>query len=281
MCDIARSEFCQALTSDWAGLYLYSSKKRSASWLARRARTASPMNSRKASAISAMRRHSEVAVGNIMGAGIYNLLAIMGLVALVMPIPVPAQILAFDLWFMLAVTAGVSIYLDLAPRFVGLLLAFDGVYLLALHIAGVYSFGEAREGRLFYAFRFLVALASVFTLLTLALAGLGLLALLAYSVARARFEIGIRQTLGATRLRIVGRVVGRSVALVGAGLAIGFGLTLVTGRLLAGLLYGVGTADPAAFAATAAVLLGGALLASAGPARSAARVPPATVLRGG
>lgn len=55
--------------------------------------------------VAAWKRHSEVAVGNILGAGIYNLLAIMGLVAVVNPIPVPAQILVFDLWFMLVVTA--------------------------------------------------------------------------------------------------------------------------------------------------------------------------------
>lgn len=55
--------------------------------------------------VAALKKHSEIAVGNIMGAGVYNLLAIMGLVALAAPIPVPAQILTFDLWFMLAVTA--------------------------------------------------------------------------------------------------------------------------------------------------------------------------------
>jgi cation:H+ antiporter len=55
--------------------------------------------------VAALKRHSEVAVGNILGAGIYNLLAIMGLVAVVAPIPVPPQIVAFDLWVMVAVTA--------------------------------------------------------------------------------------------------------------------------------------------------------------------------------
>jgi cation:H+ antiporter len=54
--------------------------------------------------VAAMKRHSEVAVGNIMGAGIYNLLMIIGLVGLVVPIPIPPQILSFDLWFMIAVT---------------------------------------------------------------------------------------------------------------------------------------------------------------------------------
>jgi len=61
--------------------------------------------------VAAIRRHSEVAVGNIMGAGIYNLLAIMGLVATVSPIPVPSQILIFDLWFMLATTAVLLFFL--------------------------------------------------------------------------------------------------------------------------------------------------------------------------
>jgi cation:H+ antiporter len=61
--------------------------------------------------VAAYRRHSEVAVGNILGAGIYNLLAIMGLVAVISPIPVPPQILIFDLWFMLAATAVLLFFL--------------------------------------------------------------------------------------------------------------------------------------------------------------------------
>jgi cation:H+ antiporter len=55
--------------------------------------------------VAAIRKHSDVAVGNILGAGIYNLFAIMGLVAVVNPIPVPPQILIFDVWVMIAVTA--------------------------------------------------------------------------------------------------------------------------------------------------------------------------------
>ncbi len=54
--------------------------------------------------VAGLRRHSALAVGNVIGANIYNLLAIMGLVAAVKPIAVPPQILGFDLWFMLAVT---------------------------------------------------------------------------------------------------------------------------------------------------------------------------------
>ena len=61
--------------------------------------------------VAAVRRHSAVAVGNVIGANIYNLLAIMGLVAAVKPIAVPPQILGFDLWFMLAVTLMVLFFL--------------------------------------------------------------------------------------------------------------------------------------------------------------------------
>jgi cation:H+ antiporter len=61
--------------------------------------------------VAALRKHPEVAVGNIVGANIYNLLAIMGLVAVIAPIPVPPQILVFDLWFMLVVTAALLSFL--------------------------------------------------------------------------------------------------------------------------------------------------------------------------
>ena len=54
--------------------------------------------------VAAVRRHSEVAVGNVMGASVYNLLMIIGLVGLLTPIPIPHQILVFDLWVMIAVT---------------------------------------------------------------------------------------------------------------------------------------------------------------------------------
>lgn len=54
--------------------------------------------------VAAVRRHTDIAVGNIIGANIYNMLAIIGLVATVSPLTVPEQIINFDLWFMLAVT---------------------------------------------------------------------------------------------------------------------------------------------------------------------------------
>ena len=55
-------------------------------------------------AVSAVRGHAEVALGNVVGANIYNLLGIMGVVSIITPIEVPAKIAALDVWVMLAVT---------------------------------------------------------------------------------------------------------------------------------------------------------------------------------
>ncbi|MDH3241329.1 MAG: calcium/sodium antiporter [Alphaproteobacteria bacterium] len=54
--------------------------------------------------VAAWRRHTDVAIGNIIGANIYNVLAIMGVVSVITPLQIPAQIVRFDIWFMLAVT---------------------------------------------------------------------------------------------------------------------------------------------------------------------------------
>lgn len=90
--------------------------------------------------VAAIRRHSEVAVGNVMGANIYNLLAIMGLVSAVSPIPVPPQILFFDLWFMLVVTAALLFFLLVyggLKRSVGVLFLLTFVGYTTLQYYGV------------------------------------------------------------------------------------------------------------------------------------------------
>lgn len=79
--------------------------------------------------VAAWRRHSDVAIGNVIGANIYNLLAIMGLVSIVTPLKIPPQILKFDLWFMLAVTLALLASISFArgiPRAVAA--GFIGVY---------------------------------------------------------------------------------------------------------------------------------------------------------
>ncbi|EDP64691.1 K+-dependent Na+/Ca+ exchanger related-protein [alpha proteobacterium BAL199] len=54
--------------------------------------------------VAAMRRHSDVALGNIIGSNIFNTLGILGVVALVDPLPIPPEIMSVDLWIMAAVT---------------------------------------------------------------------------------------------------------------------------------------------------------------------------------
>ena len=66
--------------------------------------------------IAALRRHSDVALGTVFGANIYNILGIMGLVATVTPVPVPQKMLQFDLWFLLAITIVLSLWVRMLPQ---------------------------------------------------------------------------------------------------------------------------------------------------------------------
>jgi cation:H+ antiporter len=61
------------------------------------------------SVMAAFRRHADVALGNIVGSNIFNILGILGVTALVRPIDVPADIAAFDIWLMSLVTAGLIV----------------------------------------------------------------------------------------------------------------------------------------------------------------------------
>lgn len=54
--------------------------------------------------VAAVRGHCGLALGNVLGSNLFNILAIMGIVSVVTPIPVPQQMLDFDLWVMLAAT---------------------------------------------------------------------------------------------------------------------------------------------------------------------------------
>jgi len=66
--------------------------------------------------IAAWRKHSDVALGTVFGANIYNILGIMGVVAAVTPVPIPSQMLRFDLWFLLGVTFVFAAWIRLLPQ---------------------------------------------------------------------------------------------------------------------------------------------------------------------
>jgi ABC-type antimicrobial peptide transport system permease subunit len=127
--------------------------------------------------------------------------------------------------------------------------------------------------------RLLAMLAGFFGVLALLLAALGLYGVTAYSVNRRRSEIGIRMALGADRIGVVRMVVGRVVGLVAVGVVLGAGLSFWASTFVAKLLFQVKPHDPAMFAGAAAVLASAALAASWLPARRAASIDPATVLR--
>src|SRR5579863_7082335 len=92
-------------------------------------------------------------------------------------------------------------------------------------------------------------------------------------------EIGVRIALGAPRENILRMVLREGMSLVASGVVLGFGATLLVGRLLAKMLYGVSAGEPLSLAEAAVVLLGVAFLACYLPARSASRADPLSSLR--
>jgi predicted permease len=123
------------------------------------------------------------------------------------------------------------------------------------------------------------ALVGLFAALAILLAGVGLYSVTAVAVAARRREFGVRAALGAPPARLLRGVLGRGLADIGIGLAIGGIAALALGRVLERFLFGVGVGDPLALAATAGLLLAAGLLATALPALRAARIAPMQALR--
>jgi macrolide transport system ATP-binding/permease protein len=145
-------------------------------------------------------------------------------------------------------------------------------------VNGIRTGQQVIDGSLFQA-RMGVALLSVFGLLALGLASIGLYGILTYAVSQRQREIGVRMALGASRPRVLGLVLKQGMSLVLIGVTIGFAAALLVGRALSGVLFGVGATDPISLAAAAGVLGGVALVACYLPARWATRVDPLVALR--
>ena len=127
--------------------------------------------------------------------------------------------------------------------------------------------------------RLLTRLTSLFGVLALVLASIGLYGVMSYFVARRTGEIGIRMALGATRTSVVGMVLRGALWQVVMGLAIGIPAALYAGHLMSSQLYGVSQFDPLALAGATAVLAVCATFAGFIPARRAASVEPMQALR--
>ena len=122
-------------------------------------------------------------------------------------------------------------------------------------------------------------LSSLFGLLALALASVGLYGMTSYAVSRRTNEIGIRMALGAMRIELLTLIIAQRLRLtligVGVGIVGAMGLT----RFLSSLLYGVKPNDPLTFIAVSLILTSTALIASFIPAQRAMRVDPMIALR--
>ena len=122
-------------------------------------------------------------------------------------------------------------------------------------------------------------LLGAFAVIALALAVVGLYGVLSYLVARRSHEIGIRMAMGAERGHVLGMVLRHGVSLALAGVVVGLVCALGASRLMRGLLYEVGPANPVTFVAVPVFLLAVAALASLVPALRAVRVNPTVALR--
>jgi len=129
--------------------------------------------------------------------------------------------------------------------------------------------------------RLIAMLSSFFGGLALLLAGIGLYGIVAQAVRTRQGEIGLRMALGAQPAGIVRLVFRRVGVLIVVGLALGLAASLWAAQFVGPLLFQVEARDPATFAAAAGVLVAAGVLAAWLPARRAARLDPATVLREG
>jgi predicted permease len=127
--------------------------------------------------------------------------------------------------------------------------------------------------------RFMFTLLSCFGMGSLALAAVGLYAVVAFHTARRTREFGIRMALGASPGDMVRTVVREGLVMTAIGAGIGFALCALAGRAFANLLFGVTPADPVTYAAVITLLAGVSAGACYIPARRAARIDPIAALR--
>jgi ABC-type antimicrobial peptide transport system permease subunit len=127
--------------------------------------------------------------------------------------------------------------------------------------------------------RFRTTAISLFALLALFVACVGLYGVMSYLVSQRTREFGIRMAVGATRSSVFVLVLGQGTKLAVLGVAIGLAATALLGRLITSLLYGVTPLDAATLAGVSILISAVALLASYIPARRAANADPMESLR--
>jgi macrolide transport system ATP-binding/permease protein len=125
----------------------------------------------------------------------------------------------------------------------------------------------------------LARLCTVFSVLALVIACVGLYGTVSYNAARRTSEIGIRMALGAQRGPVVWMVLREVVVLAAIGLAISLPTALATSRLIQSFLFGMSPNDPSTLTLAMLTLFTAALVAGYLPARRASRIDPMIALR--
>jgi ABC-type antimicrobial peptide transport system permease subunit len=127
--------------------------------------------------------------------------------------------------------------------------------------------------------RLLASVTSAFGVAAVAMTAIGVYGLFAQFVSERRRELGIRLAVGANSRDVRLMVVRQAFGMIAPGLAIGLGATLLSGRLIESLIYGVRSQDPASIV-VALLVVGLSGIAGAWiPARQAGKTDPASVLR--
>ena len=138
---------------------------------------------------------------------------------------------------------------------------------------------ESQIGESLAAREFTMLLLVGFSLVALILAVVGIYGVVAYTVACRTREMGIRLALGADPGGVLRMVMASAMRMVVGGLVLGVVGAIAAGRVMQGLLYGIGPMDPLALAAATLVLGAAAAAASWLPARGGTRVDPMVTMR--
>ena len=127
--------------------------------------------------------------------------------------------------------------------------------------------------------RFAMMLLTVFSLVALLIASVGIYGVMSYSVAQRRSEIGIRMALGAQTHDVLQLILSSGGKLVGLGLLLGLGVTFAAARAMGSMLFQTSAYDQFTLGAITLLLAGVALIACLLPAQRATRVNPIEALR--
>ena len=127
--------------------------------------------------------------------------------------------------------------------------------------------------------RFSALLFSLFALLALLLAAVGLYGVMAYTVSQRTREVGIRMALGAQTANVLRLMIAQGMKLTLLGISVGLAGAFALTRLMKTLLFGVSATDPVTFAVIALLLATIALVACWIPARRATKIDPMIALR--